>query len=91
MSMKRLCAVKDGGRKKLFSQENLYALIFVVMIVTLALIINYGIFAYFTLGMLVVRLFEIIFEFKGDLLDKWFLNYILMIGLPAQLLYSLYR
>lgn len=91
MSMKRLCAVKDGGRKQLFTQENLYALIFVVMVVTLALVINYGIFAYFTLGVLVVRLFEIIFEFKGDLLDKWFLNCVLMIGLPAQFLYTFYR
>lgn len=91
MSLRRLTAVKDGGRKSLFSQENLFALIFIVMIVTIALILNYGIFAYFTLGVLVVRIFEIIFELKDNMLDRPFLNYIVLVGLPVQFLWTLYR
>lgn len=91
MSLNRLVAVKDRGRKSLFSQDNLLAFIFVVMVVTIALILNYGIFAYFTLGVLVVRTFEIIFELKNNMLDKPFLNYIVLLGLPAQCLWALYR
>jgi hypothetical protein len=91
MSLKRLAAVKDGGRKTLFSQENLYAFIFLVMVVTIALILNYGVFAYFTLGVLVTRLFEVIFELKGNMLDKPFLMYVLGIGVPAQFLWTFYR
>ena len=91
MLWSRLAAVKDGGRKSLFTQDNLFALIFIVMIVTIALILNYGIFAYFTLGVLVVRIFEVIFELKSNMLDKLFLTYVLGVGLPAQCLWTLYH
>lgn len=91
MFFNRLAAVKDGGRKSLFTQDNLLALIFIIMVVTLALALNYGIFAYFTLGALVVRLFEIIFEFKDNMLEKPFLNYMVLIGIPAQFLWLLYH
>lgn len=91
MSLNRLVAVKDRGRKSFFSQDNLLAFIFVIMVVTIALILNYGVFAYFTLGALVVRIFEIIFELKNNMLDKPFLNYIVLLGLPAQCLWTLYR
>lgn len=91
MFFNRLVAVKDGGRKSLFSQDNLFALIFIVMVAMLAMVLNYDIFAYFTLGALVARLFEIIFEFKDNLLEKPFLNCMVMIGIPAQFLWTLYR
>lgn len=91
MLFKRLAAVKDGGRKVLFTQDNLFALIFIVMVVTLALVLNYKIFAYFTLGALVARLFEIIFEFKDNMLEKPFLNYMVLIGIPAQFLWLIYH
>lgn len=91
MWFSRLCAVKDGGRKTLFTQDNLFALIFVILLVALALVLNYGIFAYFTLGAVVVRVFEVIFELKGNILDKPFLSVLIMIGVPSQFLWTLYR
>lgn len=91
MFFNRLVAVKDGGRKSLFSQDNLFAFIFIVMVAVLAMVLNYKIFAYFTLGALVARLFEIIFEFKDNLLEKPFLNCMVMIGVPVQFLWTLYR
>lgn len=91
MFFNRLVAVKDGGRKSLFSQDNLFAFIFIVMVAVLAMVLNYKIFAYFTLGALVARLFEIIFEFKDNLLEKPFLNCMVMIGIPVQFLWTLYR
>lgn len=91
MLFSRLTAVKDGGRRSLFSQDNLFALVLVVSIIIIALVLNYNIFAYFTLGVLVARLFEIIFEFKDNMLEKPFLNYMVLIGIPAQFLWLIYH
>lgn len=88
MLFNRLTAVKSGGRKSLFGQDNLFALLCIIMIVVFALLLNYKVFAYFTLGILVVRLFEVIFEIKGNLLDRPFLNYLVLFGLPLQFLYE---
>lgn len=91
MFFKRLVAVKDGGRKTLFSQDNLLALIFIILVIVFSLVLNYKIFAYFTLGALVARLFEIIFEFKDNILEEPFLNYMVIIGIPAQFLWFIYH
>lgn len=88
MLFSRLTAVKSGGRKSLFGQDNIFAFAFIAMLVAFALLLSYKVFAYFTLGILVVRIFEVIFEMKGNLLDRPFLNYLILFGLPLQFLYE---
>lgn len=91
MFIKKLTAVKDTGRKNLFSPDNLFALIFIIFVVAFALVLHYFIFAYFTLGVIVVRIGEIIFEMKHDLFDRPFFHYLVLVGIPAQYLWTTYR
>lgn len=91
MGLKRLTAVKGLGRKNFFRHDNLIALIFITVVLGFALGLNYFIFTYFCLGLLIVRVFEIIFEMKQDLFDRPFLHYLVLIGIPIQLLWTKYH
>lgn len=88
MNIKRLTAVRGEGRKKLFGFDNLLALIFIVIVIMSALAQGYYVFGYFSIGVIVGRIGEIIFEIKRDLFDKPFLHCILLLGIPAQLVWD---
>lgn len=91
MSIKRLVAVKNGGRKQLLGVDNIMALCFIVIVICFAIKLGYGIFGWFTIGILIVRLAEVIFEMKEYLFDRPFFHYLIMVGIPAQALWSYYR
>lgn len=90
MIIKKMVAAKGMGRKRMFTLDNILALIFVVIVLCYALINDLTIFAYFCMGMLVGRIFEIIFEIKEGIFDKPFLHYLLLVGMPAQWIWSHY-
>lgn len=69
----------------MFGLDNLLALIFILIVLTFSLSLGFSIFAYFTMGLLVVRIGEIIFEMKEGLFDRPFFLYLLVIGIPLQL------
>lgn len=91
MFLKKLTIVKGTGRKNIFSFDNIIALIFLTMVLVFALGMEYFIFTYFCLGILVVRVFEIIFEIKHNLFDRPLLHYFIMIGIPMQYLWTHYH
>lgn len=84
MIIKRLAAAKSDGRKLLLKTETLFPLIFMFIVVTYALSHGYRMFAVFSMGLIVARIGEIIFEIKRSLFDKPFFHCLLLIGIPLQ-------
>lgn len=84
MILKKIAAVKGEGRKQFFGMDNLLALIFIIVAVSASLASGQNVFAYFCLGLVVVRVGEIIFELKYNMFDKPFFHYLLGIGIPLQ-------
>jgi hypothetical protein len=91
MSFKRLTAVKGRGRRNIFSFDNTIALIFLIVVLGFAMGLNYFIFTYFCLGVLVVRVFEIIFEIKHNLFERPLIHYFILVGIPMQYIWSHYH
>lgn len=89
MIIKRLAAAKGEGRKKFFGLDNLLATIFMIGVLSFALAQGYYIFAYFSMGLIVARTGEIIFEIKKDLFDRPFFHLLILLGVPAQYLWNL--
>ncbi|AEV89685.1 hypothetical protein OBP_248 [Pseudomonas phage OBP] len=84
MNMKKIAAAKSGGRKLLLKSDTLFPLIFMLIVVTYALSHGYRMFAVFSMGLIVARIGEIIFEIKSSLFDKPFFHCLLLIGIPLQ-------
>ncbi len=91
MIVKRLAAAKGHGRKKFFSSDNLLALIFMIVVLSCALAQGYYMFAYISMGIIVGRVGQIIFELKCDLFDKPFFHFILFIAIPAEILWNTFK
>ncbi|QYN80138.1 hypothetical protein PQD71_gp188 [Kosakonia phage Kc263] len=89
MIIKRLAAAKGEGRKKFFGCDNLLATIFMIGVLSFALAQGYYIFAYFSMGLIVARTGEIIFEIKKDLFDRPFIHVLILIGVPGQYIWNL--
>lgn len=91
MIIKKLVAAKDRGRKKFFGIDNLLATIFMIGVQTFALTQGYHIFAYFTMGLIVARIGEIIFEIKQNLFDRPFFHVLFILGIPAEYFWHLIK
>uniref|UniRef100_A0AAU8KZS8 Uncharacterized protein n=1 Tax=Pantoea phage Survivor TaxID=3232176 RepID=A0AAU8KZS8_9CAUD len=91
MILKRLATAKSAGRKQFFHEDNLLALIFIIIALTFSLANGQYMFAYFCMGLVVVRVGEIIFETKRNMLDKPFLHYLLGIGIPLQVAWNVFK
>lgn len=88
MILKKIAAVKGAGRKQFFGSDNVLALIFTFTVLTFSLANGQNVFAYFCMGLVVVRVGEIIFELKYKLFDKPFFHYLVGIGIPLQLAWN---
>lgn len=90
MIIKKLTAAKDRGRRKFFDVDNLLATLFMIGVQTFALSQGYHIFAYFSMGLIVARIGEIIFEIKQNLFDRPFFHLLFIIGIPAEYIWGLF-
>ncbi|QBZ70751.1 hypothetical protein pETSU_170 [Edwardsiella phage pEt-SU] len=88
MILKKIAAVKGAGRKQFFGLDNLLALIFIIAAITYSLANSQYMFAYFCMGLVVVRVGEIIFELKTNMFDKPFFHYLIGIGIPLQIAWN---
>lgn len=88
MNFKKLTEAKARGRKKLFQSDNLFGFMFMFVALSYALLHGYMVFAYFSMGLVVARIGEIIFEMKHNLFDKPFFHCLLFVGVPMQILYE---
>lgn len=91
MILKKIAAVKGAGRKQFFGFDNLLALIFIITAITFSLVNAQYMFAYFCMGLVVVRVGEIIFELKSNMFDKPFFHYLVGIGIPLQIAWNEFR
>lgn len=90
MIIKKIVAAKGKGRKRLVDVNNIMAFIFIIIVLCYALASGLKFFAWFCLGLVVGRIFEIIFEIKEGLFDKPFLHYLILIAIPIQWLWCHY-
>lgn len=88
MILKRIVAAKGAGRKVIFSMDNLLAIAFIVIVLTFSLHNDFMLFAYFSMGLVVARVGEIIFEMKRDLFDKPFFHFLILVGIPLQVVWD---
>lgn len=88
MILKRITTAKGEGRKQLVNLDNVLAIVFMIIVLTYALCIDYYVFAYFTMGLIVGRVGEIIFEVKHNLFDKPFLHCLVLLGIPVQMVWN---
>lgn len=84
MIMKKIASAKSGGRKLLMKSDTLLPLFFMFIVVTYALSHGYRMFAVFSMGLIVARIGEIIFEIKSSIFEKPFFHCLLLIGIPLQ-------
>lgn len=91
MNYKKMVAAKGSGRKLLFTLDSLLPIIFIVIVLTFSLRYDFMIFAYFSMGLVVTRVGEIIFEMKQDLFEKPFFHFLLLIGIPIQIAWDYFR
>lgn len=91
MTLKKIAAVKGEGRKQLFGMDNVLALIFIITALSFSLANGQNMFSYFCMGLIVVRVGEIIFGLKGDILERPFFHYLLGIGIPLQVLWNVLK
>lgn len=91
VNIKRLIEAKGHGRRQFFSGDNIITLVFLVIVLIFATSLNFFVFTYFCLGLLVVRIFEIIFEMKQHLLDRPLLHYLVLVGIPLQYIWDRYH
>lgn len=90
MILKKMVAAKDAGRKRMFKMDNILALTFIVIVLCYSLMHDLKVFAYFCMGLVVGRIFEIIFELKEGIFDKPFLHYLVIVAIPVQYLWYHY-
>lgn len=88
MDFKKLAVAKARGRRQLFQSDNVFGFLFMFITLTYALFHGYMVFAYFSMGLIVARIGEIIFEMKYNLFDKPFFHCLLIIGIPMQIVYE---
>lgn len=86
--IRKFVAAKGEGRKQLVGLDNILALIFMVIVLCFSLLYGHFIFATFGMGLIVARIGEIIFEIKQDLFDRPFFHYLIIVGIPAQLIWD---
>lgn len=78
------------GRKRILKSNNIVSSLFMLWALILFFNNGYEGFAYFGLGLLVTRIWQIIVEMKNNIFDKPFLHYLLLIGIPIQYLWDKY-
>lgn len=90
MILKKFAVAKGDGRKQLFDLDNLFCLLFILVVLTYALVHGRIVFAYFSMGLIVARIGEIIFEIKHNLFERPLLIYLLLVGIPIQILVDIF-